>query len=438
MSELKQISPENKDRLVGLVSKVANYVTEGLEPTAALTKAAAEGDYPIDYVLRAAEAYNGAAHISYFKSATLNERGNSFPLADGYAAVNNIMAKVSGAHQVVAQDNFAYLKETNSYFEQPKLDESFLYETKQAAAPTVSFMLKAASSLGNQERLNIESAKTRYNSGCETLAKNVKDFRDKTAAVSDRRRTLWAKELLERHGKSALDVISLATNVTGADCAKLADERIGYFSLGTSEINNLDSIIQDFQRVSGLNGKLATAEHDHYVSKVERDSLLDSLTGRTKRSFGLDLFSSGMAGLKGINEAQNDVLGGPAVTDSKDIQSKAIESLADPAFFAESKNIDKALLMHKLLKEDPIISKHPALEVNQALQEIYAIAPTAAEYEPLMRSMLRKRLETGEQIDDFSLNQMISIDEKMRENTKELRIAPKLVGAETENRSVYG
>lgn len=438
MSELKQISPENKDRLVGLVSKVAGYVKDGLEPTAALTKAAAAGDYPIDYVLRAAEAYNGAAHISHFKSAELEERGNSFPLADGYAAVNNIMAKVSGAHQVVAQDNFAYLKETNSYFEQPKLDESFLLTSKQAAAPTVAAMMKAASSLGNQERLNIESAKTIYNSACETLANNVKAFKDKTAAVSDRRRTLWAKELLERHGKSALDVISLATNVTGADCAKLADERIGYFALGTSEINNLDSIIQDFQRVSGLNSKLATTEHDHYVSKVERDNLLDGLTGRTKRSIGVDLLGSSMTGLKGLNEMQGDIFGAGEDTDLKAIQSKAVESLADPAFFAENKNIDKALLMHKLLKEDPIISKHPAPDINQALQEIYAIAPTAAEYEPLMRSMLRKRLETGEQIDDFSLNQMISMDEKMRENTKELRIAPKLIGAETENRSVYG
>ena len=71
MSDLKHISPENKERLVQLVNKTASYVNGGMEPTDALVKAAGEGDYPSDYVLRAAEAYNGAAHLAYFKSAGL-------------------------------------------------------------------------------------------------------------------------------------------------------------------------------------------------------------------------------------------------------------------------------------------------------------------------------------------------------------------------------
>lgn len=114
--------------------------------------------------------------------------------------------------------------------------------------------------------------------------------------------------------------------------------------------------------------------------------------------------------------------------DAKNLQLKALESLADPKYLSQSKNIDKALLLNSLLTEDEIIAKHPAKDINSALEEIYSIAPTAAEYKPLMRAMLRKRLETGEQIDDFSLNQMINMDKLMRDNTKELRIAPRLFG----------
>jgi hypothetical protein len=33
---------------------------------------------------------------------------------------------------------------------------------------------------------------------------------------------------------------------------------------------------------------------------------------------------------------------------------------------------------------------------------------------------------------------MITMDEKMRENNKELTIAPKIIGAEGENKSIYG
>jgi hypothetical protein len=42
--------------------------------------------------------------------------------------------------------------------------------------------------------------------------------------------------------------------------------------------------------------------------------------------------------------------------------------------------------------------------------------------------MLRRRLEAGEQIDDFSLNQMLAMEDKMREQHKEYSVVPKLTG----------
>ena len=113
-----------------------------------------------------------------------------------------------------------------------------------------------------------------------------------------------------------------------------------------------------------------------------------------------------------------------------EIELNALTSLADPEYYSTSNNIDKAVLLNRIIKSDPIIAKHPVKDINQSLNEIYAIAPTAAGYEPLLRSMLRKRLETGEQIDDFSLNQMISMDEKMKNNTRNLQIAPKIIGGQ--------
>jgi len=53
-------------------------------------------------------------------------------------------------------------------------------------------------------------------------------------------------------------------------------------------------------------------------------------------------------------------------------------------------------------------------DIEQALAEINAIAPTAAKHESLLRSMLRRRLESGQQIDDFSLNQMLTMEDRIR------------------------
>jgi hypothetical protein len=425
MSDFKQITPENKERLMTLVNKVANYVREGVEPTDALTKAAAEGDYPSDYILRAAEAYNGAAHLSHFKAAARDERGNSFPLADGYEATRRVMEKAAQLQTNVQHDEFAYLKESKSYFD-VSVEDDFLFAEKQASAPTLNKLMKQASMLENKEKLAIANAQLAYSNACESLARSIEAFHSKTANATEHRRAYWAKELLERHGKKALDVISLATRVTGAECEKIASQTVGIYSLGVEYIDDLDSIVRNYKQSMLFGEKLAQAECDSYINKLERDRLMNDLAGVKKAKFLFD-----------ITDEANNLFTGKDL-DHKAIEQDALNSIVDPSYLSESTNINKALMVHKLLNTDEIISKHPAEEIDQALNEIYAIAPTAAQYEPLMRAMLRKRLETGEQIDDFSLNQMIAMDEKMRDNTKELRIAPKIIGAEGENKSIYG
>lgn len=83
-------------------------------------------------------------------------------------------------------------------------------------------------------------------------------------------------------------------------------------------------------------------------------------------------------------------------------------------------------MINKLLKSDPIIAKQPAPEIQKAIREVISIAPTASDYEPLLRSMLRRRLEAGEQIDDFTLNQMISMDDAIRERKSKMTVVPQI------------
>lgn len=423
MNDLKHISSDNRERLVQLVNKTASYVNGGLDPTDALVKAASQGDYPNDYILRAAEAYNGAAHLAYFKSAGLDERGNSFALADGEAAVARILNSASVDTKKAAQTSFSYLSESASYFE-PVQDDSFLFVEKQATAPSFDVLSKSAASLDKQEKLAIETNRNRYNQACESLAKSISHFKEKTASVTAYRRTHWAREMLERHGKEAMDVISLATGITGAECTKLAADKIGYFSLGNDELNSLDSIVQGFNQVRLLNTKLAEAEHDAYVNRLERTQLLNDMCG-IKRSVRKEASLIDLTGHLGTIAGQLN----PGIdTPTESIQKGILDTLADPDFVDQSSRIDKALTLHKLMKTDPIIGSRRPEEIEQALSEISSIAPTATRSEPLLRSMLRRRLEAGEQIDDFSLNQMLAMEDKMRDQHREYSVVPKLTG----------
>jgi ribosomal protein L17 len=76
-------------------------------------------------------------------------------------------------------------------------------------------------------------------------------------------------------------------------------------------------------------------------------------------------------------------------------------------------------LTNKLVKTDPIVAAKPAKEIKQAIAEIVSIAPKAAKHEPLLRSMLRHRLAAGQQIDDFSLNQMLAMEDSIRDPLRE-------------------
>ena len=425
MSEFKHISSDNKQRLVQLVNKTANLVNEGMAPTDALVKAASDGDYPSEYVMRAAEAYNGAAHLAYFKSAGTEERGNSFSLADGTEALSRIVSSANVSNKTAESLPLAYVSEPNTYFTTAPLDESFMFVEKKASVASFNELQKAASSLEKQDKLSTASYQTVYNVACESLASSIKDFREKTAKVSEHRRTHWAREMIEKHGKESLDVISLATGITGAECLKVSANKVGFFSLGNAELDSLDSIVRGYNQTTNLNEKLAQAEHDMYVNAVERNDLLDTLSGVRKYA------NTSLFGVADAAGAPNDILtqlvpGSDATPES--IQRSALDSLADPSFVDASSRIDKALLLHRLMKTDPIIGSKEPKELEQAFSEISSIAPTASRSEPLLRSMLRRRLEAGQQIDDFSLNQMLNMEDKMRDQRKEYSVVPKITG----------
>ena len=419
MTDFKHISPDNKERLVELINKTASLVNEGSTPTDALVKAASLSEYPPEYVLRAAEAYNGAAHLSYFKSAELEKRGDSFLLADGAAALERVLNSGVSPNKKSADTSLAFLAEPTNYFDEPLADDGFAFQEKQAAAPEFNQMLKSSSVLGKQERLTVELYKNSYNQACVSLASSIGDFKTKTAGNTPYRRAHWAREMLERHGKLAEAIVSVATGISLEECTKLANDRVGFFSLGTKELDSLDSIIRGFNQTANLHDKLAQAEHDAYVNNLERGALLDLAAG-VKRSGLADILDLSRAGIESAT---------PGTDSSSDsIQRGALDSLVDPDFVSANSKIDKSLLLHKLMKNDPIIGSRTPKELEQALSEVSSIAPTAAKKEPLLRSMLRRRLEAGDQIDDFSLNQMLSMEDSVRSQGQNWAVAPKLTG----------
>lgn len=412
---------------MGLVRKTASLVNQGVAPTDALVKAASDGEYPAEYILRAAESYNGAAHLAHFKHASTDSRGNSFPLIDAQEAVRRVVDSVSLPSKV-ASDPLASAVELGSYLEDPNWNEDVVLQSKQASAPDFAQMQKQASMLDRSERLAVEQARSAHESALASLAKSVEDFRSKTSSVSRTRKAQWAREALERHGKEAADAVALATGISEDECVKLASSRLGVFSVGVEEVNSLGAIVGTLDHCRNLSLKVAQAEHDAYVNGIERQELLDQAAG-VKRSGIKDMIAPEAAS-SAIQTAF------PSHGSSSDaIRKGVLESLMEPDFKDQLERIDKARLLHKLIKTDPIVAGRNPNDIEQSFQEIVSIAPEAAKHEPLLRSMLRRRLEAGQQIDDFSLNQMLTMEDRIRDQRKEYSVVPKLTGLDSAKES---
>jgi len=412
---------------MGLVRKTASLVNQGVAPTDALVKAASDGEYPAEYILRAAESYNGAAHLAHFKHASTDSRGNSFPLIDAQEAVRRVVDSVSLPSKV-ASDPLASAVELGSYLEDPNWNEDVVLQSKQASAPDFAQMQRQASMLDRSERLAVEQARSAHESALASLAKSVEDFRSKTSSVSRTRKAQWAREALERHGKEAADAVALATGISEDECVKLASSRLGVFSVGVEEVNSLGAIVGTLDHCRNLSLKVAQAEHDAYVNGIERQELLDQAAG-VKRSGIKDMIAPEAAS-SAIQTAF------PSHGSSSDaIRKGVLESLMEPDFKDQLERIDKARLLHKLIKTDPIVAGRNPNDIEQSFQEIVSIAPEAAKHEPLLRSMLRRRLEAGQQIDDFSLNQMLTMEDRIRDQRKEYSVVPKLTGLDSAKES---
>lgn len=422
----KPLTSENRTRLMGLVDKIADHVAGGLTPTDALVKAATDGEYPLEYVRRAAEAYNGAAHLQHFKSAGVDARGDSFPLCDADKAVEIIGKSAESRSKAASVSCTAWDMETQPLFliREPEPVVKAAKDAKTTQVDDVSELIKMAADVDRQERLSIRILDDCYQDASLGLGRDLYDFRCKTAAISEHRRIEWVRELTEKRGAQHLPFLALAANVSAEECQKEASRHVGYYSLGQADMTRLEQLLDRHLHTTEVHEKLAKAEMDFFVNRLVRRNELDSLLGVTKISFGFDTVVDAISP-------------GDKTKSRDDSSAKALNTLLDPGYISQIKNIDQAMSLKGMLHSDPVISKRHPQEVQEALNDISTVAPTASLYPPMLRAMLRKRLEMGHQVSDLDLNQMLNMEKSVREN-EVINLVPKVQSPEGNGRKDDG
>lgn len=441
---LTKITPDSRNRLVGLVNKTAELVVSGHSPTDALVKAAGTQQYSPEFILRAAEAYNGAAHLQHFKQAALDTRGDNFDLVDGHQVLRDLIAndQIEKTSNVESVDLFS---DDRYYFNTIPSQEFSVKSASSVPDAEIDFkdLISGSRKLDDKEKLAEAVAR-------QTTLDNLSSFKDTLSSVKESYSKLTVSEkikigseVIHTRGPNAIPVVITLCGMPESDCQKLAACTKNAFRIvETDDIRRAFEAVDSFEACQASFEDLGDKQADHYINSLERSEAINSLLGvdtapRVDTSKAADITPASADNLndliagkqasipqavghslvyRGVNNALDDAM---AVTraasptgNAEDFQLAGIRALLDPAFLQETKEIELATTMKRLL-QDPVISSHPPHAIEEALYEVQSMAPNASIYEPLLRSMLRKRLESEGRLDDHEINQLLSTDQAL-------------------------
>lgn len=108
---------------------------------------------------------------------------------------------------------------------------------------------------------------------------------------------------------------------------------------------------------------------------------------------------------------------------------KDLRKLLDVKHEQKIREIEVNAMLHDLMANDEIISSHEPSNVIRIYNELSQMAPRVSSQQMLLRSLLRKRLQYGgDQVDPFEVQQLLDIENKLRERDSLGRNIPTMYG----------
>ncbi len=438
-NKVAKMSPESRNQLVGLVNKTAEYVSEGFNPTDALAKAGLANSYPPDYIYRAAEAYNGAAHLHHFKKSNYEARGDSFDLADGKEALVQIMG--SRPEEDKQADYVDMFGDDKRYFEALIPDGDKSASVDDPPSVTVKQATDNAERLRDIELRGIDKTREKLSEIVDALKHTLRRTRYQVSISDPVHINKVASDFLTYNDSDAVDIVTETTTMPYDEAVKLSSFDFGISRPEEDLYTLFDDCLLLKRAAMDTHHNLGIKEADHYCNDSERVELIYEILGIEKKAtpgFDFDsvtvedddlntLFSKEalFPGITLATGTAKKVLGADGGgEDTKlvdtDPQTQGLKSLLDPSFLQEIQKIELAKRMQQVLR-DPVIAASAASpqEIQEALYELTAIAPSAVHYTPLLRSMLRRRLESKDRIDQFDISQILTTDQVLKNRAQQ-------------------
>ena len=410
------MSPKKEREIVKACEEAAKLASEGMDPSSALAKVASNKGYNADLVHRMAEVFNNSKSLAVMKKTAGEDRLVNFSLADPKKVLSIMYPskneKVASAvlddgeeytyrertnFKKLAQREPQSIKMVDDYTDLPR-DHNLVLRKAYTA---VTKLAKAES----DKKINYVHYKLAY---AKTISDTVTYFKK----LSHQPFETFEKNALATWGdaiKPFIDTVYKQGNLKAYGEKRYTGELTKVASnCGNQPLSFMRDIIKANTEFVKAAEEYVETKKLHAETKIRVNKLAGMLTAGPVVAGSLSKMMKGKP-----EEAIQDLT---STTDRlKDTDKDGIlesSDLLSPNDLAEIRKATLEMNMSNLMQNDPVIGGYDPEIVKQHVNEIIEYFPEVHDKIVLLRSLLRRKLETGGDFEPHEIAQQIDIAKK--------------------------
>ena len=422
---MAQVAPMTKETESKLTNLLMEVVDSGDEPVSALTKIAQQAKLTPDQIRMLGRAYNTGVTLSQIKEGnTIQEKAAIVTLVDPESVIKNVFPdKVDSPAEKTRKEavSRAYALPPSIKYKSKPVHK--LEMTKAAAEEkVVSSDPRGLNYL--QKRAKEKEINCTLDEGRRVLTVNIykaaqafdnlRDYFERAGAINI---NYVQKSAAAVYGNIVNDIFGYVTkDIKLTKNASSATPPVKWNAVPFSFIKDAIEAIETHNafkaKLDTIDAQLAKSANKKKVSP--KDTIVGSIVDYLEnKEAGL---MSGVAGGAGVSIAKN-TLDSLTPKPEHDRVKDIIRELDSGGHVGNLQRIKMQSFLTELMLNDPVVSEYNPNDVYEAFNYLNEVAPRTVQHPVIAKSLIRRYLSQGNNIDAFEASQLATIEKDLMRQT---------------------
>jgi len=379
---MNPMSPQEENRFVGEIERAIQLTHEGLSPNDAITKIASESKYGPEHIQRIAQAFNKSKSVYKLKTASAEDRAESFDLADA----REIIQKVYSEKEATVSEIIL-----------PQTDFSKIF-----LAPTIEKTASATSFDDSGRNLGIH----RF-----SAASTVRNYQDVVQGIQDKLASK-AAEARYNFNKSLDEVADHVVRMPEAKMRKVAQAVVNsYPGSGQKLLKVIESKMnRPIPEVQKTASAAVFKTQEPYLSITKVYAHAEKIAKATQDIKAFHKQAEGFGGSFIANAAANILAD---KVDKPDEKVKPLADTLDPEAYNNLKEIETQRMFMNLALYDKDLQNYGYQELVDAYNNSVSTVPDASKNSAVLKNLMLTNLQSSGLKDKFELQQELNLQKSL-------------------------